>query len=30
MAVECKDDQFTKFVEEAELVAEKIVKMLEQ
>jgi len=30
MSNECDDDTFTKYVEEVELVAEQIVKMLEQ
>ena len=30
MSVECDDNKFTKYVEEAEPVAEQIVKMLEQ
>jgi len=30
MSVECDDDKFTKYVEEAEPIAEQIVKMLEQ
>ena len=29
VAIECEDDKFTKFVEEAEPVAEQIVKILE-
>jgi len=30
MSVECDDDKFAKYVEEAEPVAEQIVKMLDQ